>query len=310
MAHLVRVRSPGTWLSLSTLLASEMESLDAQLYKAINGDGGGVWAPSAIIEIGGLGIRITGAFVVTSQAELEGGADITGNLSVSGGSNLHNTTVTGSCSVSGNIHSDADLSVADDASITGDLTAATVAVGGGLFSGKAFSVTGNAHVSGTFISVGAFFASNNASVSGNLSVEGNTTLQADLSVDGDTSLLGAVSLTQPLTPSGSGRVRVKAVEGADADTTYTIANAECVVVLSTSITANRIYSLSTTGAATGDRIVFVSRNGTFQISLGVSGNASENVILKKDAPLYSNWVEYTFVSGKWYKTGEFLNPLG
>lgn len=308
MAHFVRVRSPGTWLSLSTLLPAEMESFDAQLYSSINGDGGGVWAPSAIIEIGGLGIKITGACVVTSLAELEGGADITGNLSVSGSSNLHNTTVTGSCSVSGNIHTDADLSVADDASITGDLTAGTLAVGGALFSGKTFSVTGNAHVSGTFISVGAFFASANASVSGDLSVEGNATLQGTLSVDGTVSFLDAVSLAQPLTPSGSGRVRVKAVEGADADTTYTIADAECVVVLSGSITANRIYTLGTTGAATGDRITFVSRNSANQISVGVSGNASENGLLKKDATGYYNFLEYTFVSGKWYLTASFLNP--
>ncbi len=65
MAHFVRVRAPGMWLTGTVLDGGELESFDAQIFAAINGDAGGTWAPTNPIVIGGDGIEITGAFVVS-----------------------------------------------------------------------------------------------------------------------------------------------------------------------------------------------------------------------------------------------------
>ena len=58
MAHFVYVRAAGVWNPLTDLLSSEMATFDAHQYAAINGDGGGSWAPSSAIVIGGSGLQL------------------------------------------------------------------------------------------------------------------------------------------------------------------------------------------------------------------------------------------------------------
>lgn len=60
MAHFVRLRPSGFWTIASVVTPAEFEAFDENLSKAINGDDGGTWAPSAQIVIGGSGLRVTG----------------------------------------------------------------------------------------------------------------------------------------------------------------------------------------------------------------------------------------------------------
>jgi hypothetical protein len=53
MPHFTRIRTPGSWAPNTVLTDVEMEKIDAQLTAAINGDGGGSWAPSAQITLSG-----------------------------------------------------------------------------------------------------------------------------------------------------------------------------------------------------------------------------------------------------------------
>lgn len=63
MGHNSLIRGGG-WAGASTILGSELATLDANLAGAINGDDGGCWAPAAAITIGGSGMAITGPLVV------------------------------------------------------------------------------------------------------------------------------------------------------------------------------------------------------------------------------------------------------
>ncbi len=81
MAHNSRIRL--LWSPLSVLLSSDCTALDVGVYKSINGDDGGVWAPSARIYIGGQGLTLTS----TNNHIYTGGSltvDAGGNLTSEG----------------------------------------------------------------------------------------------------------------------------------------------------------------------------------------------------------------------------------
>ena len=72
MAHNNYLKSGGIWSLFSLLTSGLMSTLDKTLYKTINGDEGGVWAPhlpgSSIptpIVIGGDGLQVLGPFLAT-----------------------------------------------------------------------------------------------------------------------------------------------------------------------------------------------------------------------------------------------------
>jgi hypothetical protein len=83
MGHFAYTRSPGGWIALSVLFASEMEDLDGKLFKAINGDEGGSWTPSSQIVLGGAGLKIIGpvegTWTPATQIVIQGaGLEVTG----------------------------------------------------------------------------------------------------------------------------------------------------------------------------------------------------------------------------------------
>lgn len=63
MAHFDYIKPGGVWSLLSLLSSSIMAEIDRRIYKSVNGDEGGVWAPTpTAIIIGGLGLQVTGPF--------------------------------------------------------------------------------------------------------------------------------------------------------------------------------------------------------------------------------------------------------
>lgn len=65
MAHFDYIKPGGTWSLFSLLSSSIMQLIDRTLYKCINGDDGGTWAPTSPIIIGGEGEQVFGHFVAT-----------------------------------------------------------------------------------------------------------------------------------------------------------------------------------------------------------------------------------------------------
>lgn len=60
MAHFSTIRTPVTnWIDGTTVLPSELEALDAEQASAVNGDDGGVYAPTSLMTIAGSGLQTT-----------------------------------------------------------------------------------------------------------------------------------------------------------------------------------------------------------------------------------------------------------
>lgn len=60
-----RIREAGAWLFSSVIEPSELEQFDANQSRAVDGHGGGAYAPSSPIDIGGAGLRV----LAPSQAD-------------------------------------------------------------------------------------------------------------------------------------------------------------------------------------------------------------------------------------------------
>jgi hypothetical protein len=58
MAHNARIRA--VWNNGTALLNTELDAFDAAQFAAVNGDGGGTYAPAAQLIIGGSGVSLTG----------------------------------------------------------------------------------------------------------------------------------------------------------------------------------------------------------------------------------------------------------
>lgn len=66
MANITRIRLPGGWVPGSTVLAAELEALDAARPKVPNFSEGSSHAPTSPVYVGGQGIWVTGAFQADS----------------------------------------------------------------------------------------------------------------------------------------------------------------------------------------------------------------------------------------------------
>lgn len=95
MSHNTRVRADyAAWAIGTGVSAAEFEKFDDNLFKAINGDDGGTWAPSAPIALGGEGMRFIGAmlsvdadgtFEIHCDALFSGASQFTGLTSFTSG---------------------------------------------------------------------------------------------------------------------------------------------------------------------------------------------------------------------------------
>jgi hypothetical protein len=67
MAHHTRVRANlAAWQATPPVDPTEMEKFDADNLGNIDGDTGGVWAPSSVIEIGGSGLKVSGILEIVN----------------------------------------------------------------------------------------------------------------------------------------------------------------------------------------------------------------------------------------------------
>lgn len=58
MTHGIRIRQDPGWATGSIWTTTEQSALDAALVAAVNGDGGGLWSPTAALTIQGAGLRL------------------------------------------------------------------------------------------------------------------------------------------------------------------------------------------------------------------------------------------------------------
>ena len=74
MAHFTRAETFGTWVNGYHPTTADMQSFDARMRGAIDGDNGGSWAPTTFMDIGGIGavpgVQLTGPLVIAFGGSL------------------------------------------------------------------------------------------------------------------------------------------------------------------------------------------------------------------------------------------------
>jgi len=294
MSHNAYVREFGIW-NPGVVFHGELQALDQTLFKAINGDDGGTWAPLIPIIIGGAGL--TSRFVGTSFMQngsvlhfnsgstltMDGGSQafISADLTLNSGSTLTSFgTVT--------IASDALLEAAAGSTVRVSGNFETISAGGtSTFGADCF-----------FNAFCDFEASVTFGAGGDVSFQGPTTFA------GQANMGGGVVMSNNLAMSGTGTVLWRVVPGAKEDHTYSVSQVDEIVVdssLGTAVT----YSIDNTGASEGKRI----RISAF----GLPANVNIGVTIQKLSPsptvltalsgltqgLVREWVELVFLGGTW-----------
>ena len=191
MSHNSRIRTPGTWTG--SFLPSEFTTLDANLAAAVNGDDGGVWAPSSLLTIGGLGLSVTGP---TYFGQLDSLTMSSGTMTLAGQLNVFGTfqvLSSGLVTLNGGSHNWASalsFNVKGLLTFTNTSSLTFTAPGGGLVpSSWSGTPTFNTGFAGTW---------GNGSV---LTFETGTTLQGSTAVTQGAS--HAATLSCPVTISGT-----------------------------------------------------------------------------------------------------------
>lgn len=72
MSHGAFIRASGVYAANSVFTHTEMAAFDLAQYKAVNGDEGGIWAPSTSIRIGGSGLAVSGSFAASGAFTASG----------------------------------------------------------------------------------------------------------------------------------------------------------------------------------------------------------------------------------------------
>jgi hypothetical protein len=205
----------------------------------------------------------------------------------------------------GTIASDGDLTAGGDCAIVG-----TAYVGGACT--LAGLVTCSA---GLVVNGGSGIDCNGpADVSGASDLHGAVRCYSTLQADGNTTLAGGLD-AQAATFHGSvlfdgggiiqtrigsqsvGRISKRVVAGANADTTYGINDADVIVVKA--LTADRTYTLSETGASSGDVIKFATEDNTWVCNIANADGVGMALIVGSGSVAC---VEYTYLDGVWRLT--------
>lgn len=300
MSHFGYTRAAGVWAPFTVARASELASLDAKTYKAINGDEGGTWAPSSPIWIGGQGVYMNGplkaygavAFEPTSfGVAVPAGASLvvdSAKVKATSPNGTHSLTIDNAGAMPlGTWQWGSSAWAAGTVTIAGDFNFGGMGVTLAIDCGHLLVKTGST----------AAFAGPVTCVSGS-AFEVAAGATADL--NGTTSIGGTTTIT------GAGHVNNRVAIAPDADTTYSVATVDEVII--ESITAYRVYTLSNTGAADGSRVRFVGGDGLTANVARVEANAGALAAnLKMETGSYA-WCEFVFSGGAWHRGARAWHP--
>lgn len=80
MSHFNYTKPAGVWTDgVDNLDATALASFEAKMFKAVNGDEGGSWAPSSAIAIGGSGLEVSGDGLTAGPMKLVSGSSYVAN---------------------------------------------------------------------------------------------------------------------------------------------------------------------------------------------------------------------------------------
>jgi len=266
-----------------------MSSLDAKTFKSINGDEGGVWAPSSPIVVGGSGMTVTLVGVNTAESLF-----VTGTLDSAFGSNAWFRGNTGFRDGSATSVRDGATWSFNEGSITTFQDGSTLDVHGS-FNAEFLGVTSIQVADSLYTAPDSV-----TNLSGNLSVSQITQLHGSVTIEGDASLQGNTTVSGGgIQLSGSGTITERCAIGANSNATYSVNSTDVVWVNANDQTGSWIYTIDDVGVAVGKKMricyFFGSSSHTIEIrranvtSIAVLGNSSS----------YYNWIDIQFINGRW-----------
>lgn len=259
--------APGGFAFGERLPSSWANAIDADHAAAIDGVGGGTYAPTNPIVIGGDGMSVTGDFAATHDCAI-------------GTTDADTLTVNSTVDFQGPVTFADTLTVNDFVAGTGAQFNGTVALGNA--AGDAISVTGTLTINNNCtigssasdtLTINASTVFNEVSFTGDVEFTGTASFEGDVNLGtgsgDDIDVSGILNLHFPVAFSGQGRVTFRYALLTDADATLTV-SAGNVFRVPTSNTAPRTYTLGTTNAEDGDFMIFYK---------GATGTLPEDVNL-------------------------------
>lgn len=317
MSNLAYTRPLGVW-NPGAIRAAELADLDAKTVKAPNFDGGGTYAPTAPITVGGEGmtIKLVGVNVLTNGGSLSTSGFATISVSEDAqffmqGEALFNgdTYITGGAwSFSIGTHTTFDvgsfLNVNGTATF-GALTAGGIVVTSIQVSESLYTAADSAtNLNGTLSVAQAAYLHSDVHIEGTAHLEGATTAAA-VTVNGVLSIAGSAAVTSVLECSGAGRVRRPGAI-TQSSGSRTISPAQATNWLANSLTGDLTLQISNDGADDGDELFICNRSATYRvIVLDTDGSL---LFALKNASGSAFAMRFQRISGDWYQIDRSIFP--
>ena len=266
MSHNTRTRDDLAAWGSGAVSPTEFENLDANAYKSINGDDGGVWAPSSQIEIGGSGILMSGPFVADGTSTFNGQVTFaSGSAPIFNDGPVFNNTATFNANVNiGNAFTDilnviATANFDNDVTIGASLVDLMTVLGESDFSGAAFfhgdvrigvgtgeelQIDADVEINGNTVVVG------NIELAGGIDITGLVELDDELNFGASSLITGIPTLGSYMRFSGPGRVPLRVAELTNASQTVAVADGN--FFLMAPLTADKTIIIGDSGAVSGD----------------------------------------------------------
>lgn len=116
---------------------------------------------------------------------------------------------------------------------------------------------------------------------------------------------GGDTLSGIIQGSGPGRVVEAQVAGTDANTTFTITTGANIVFGSSTMTTNRTYTLSNSGAVAGDKITIWSFDVTHSLTVNDATSTTLTVLGPATSDIYPIRSSFSWINGQWKLASEF-----
>lgn len=279
MSHHTRTRANLTAWSSGAVSPTEFDKLDTNGFKSINGDEGGVWAPSSVIEIGGDGLLMSGDFTADGACIFNAGVEFNGSISFNSGADV--TFIDSVLFVD-------DVTLGNTSSDALTINATTEVEGPWDFNDSVefnLTVSFNAGADVTFIDTALFtgdveFGSgSDVTMAGDVSITGDVDIDAtsfqikggtDVQFFTGTTIGGSPRLRSRLQFTSEGRVPRRQVTNSG-NSTYGVTDADYI---SCEGVTDRTITLDGTGAEIGDGWLICKTANSAQITIGLPGSGT------------------------------------
>lgn len=277
------------------LTSAQIETIDSQIPDAVDGAGGGTYAPSSAITIGGSGLIMSGGFTSLGVAQFLGSSlTITAPTFIAGATEfattvLFDTTTTLAAAATFEVANTATLHFTSGGLLRGTMNWATLVI-----NGSAQVDGGLEFASGAILQVDSGATQ---TVSGTLVVSGTQTMS------------GTMALTGKIVLSSSGGLVYRETTGATTNTTYHINDGD--VIRADPSAGNIVYRLSHTyadgvtpvedGRQITVTLAFSLANTTNTVDVETFANPGvsllTNGVALKRAAGFNAWADFMFVTG-------------